>query len=113
MALIVASSNLLSTVSTLLRGRSLQWRQSLATGLVWAAVWLWHRWMWRHARKRPTELADVPTVLGSVIGLVNGVSGVSGAVGALSALFDAALRGAAAAVGKPWWLTARGLQALD
>ena len=104
LSLILATSNLLSTLTTLIGGQSLQWRQSLATGLVWAAVWVWHRWMWRHPRKRPLDLTDVPTVLGTYIGLV---IGVSGAVGALSTLLDAALRGATAAatVGKPWWVS--------
>ncbi len=102
LAILLASTNLLGTAAALLGGQSLQWPLSLATGLVWAAVWLWHRWMWRHARNRPTELADVPTVLGSVLGLL---IGVGGAVGALSALFAAALQ-EAAAVGKPWWITA-------
>ena len=105
LSLILAASNLLSTLTTLIGGRSLQWRPSLAAGLVWAAVWLWHRWMSRHPRKRPLDLVDVPTVLGTYIGLV---MGVSGAVGALSTLLDAALRGATAAamVGKPWWVSA-------
>ena len=105
LALVLATSNLLSTVATLIGGQSLQWRLSLATGLVWAAVWVWHRWMWRHPRRRPLDLLDVPTVLGSYIGLV---IGVSGAVTALSTLLDAALRGAlaAATVGKPWWVSA-------
>ncbi|MDZ4092803.1 MAG: DUF5671 domain-containing protein [Arthrobacter sp.] len=105
LSLVLATSNLLSTVTTLIGGRSLQWRPSLATGLVWAAVWVWHRWMWRHPRKRPADVADAPTVLSSYIGLV---IGVSGAVSALSILLDAALRGALAAgmVGKPWWVSA-------
>lgn len=105
LSLVLATSNLLSTVTTLIGGRSLQWRPSLATGLVWAAVWIWHRWMWRHPRKRPVDIAEAPTVLSSYIGLV---IGVSGAVAALSVLLDAALRGAlaAAAVGKPWWVSA-------
>lgn len=105
LALVLATSNLLSTVATLIGGQSLQWRLSLATGVVWAAVWAWHRWMWRHPRRRPLDLLDVPTVLGSYIGLV---IGVSGAVTALSTLLDAALRGAlaAATVGKPWWVSA-------
>lgn len=104
LSLLLAASNLLSTLTTLIGGQSLQWRPSLATGLVWAAVWIWHRWMWRHPRKRPLDLADVPTVLGSYIGLV---MGVSGAISALSILLDAALRGARAAgiVGKPWWVS--------
>ncbi|MDP9984423.1 hypothetical protein J2W14_003848 [Pseudarthrobacter oxydans] len=105
LSLVLATSNLLSTVTTLIGGRSLQWRPALATGLVWAAVWVWHRWMWRHPRKRPLDIADAPTVLSSYIGLV---IGVSGAVSALSVLLDAALRGALAAstVGKPWWVSA-------
>ena len=104
-ALVLSTSNLLSTLATLIGGQSLQWRLSLATGLVWAAVWVWHRWMWRHPHRRPLDLLDVPTVLGSYIGLV---IGVSGAVTALSTLLDAALRGAlaAATVGKPWWVSA-------
>jgi hypothetical protein len=105
LSLIIATSNLLGTLASVVDGERLAWRYSLATGLVWAAVWIWHRWMWRHARKSPTELADVPTVLGSVLGLL---IGVGGAVPALSALLDAALRGAtaAASVGRPWWVSA-------
>lgn len=104
-ALLIASTNLINTLSSLIGGPGQEWRLSLATGLVWAAVWVWHRWMWRHPRKGPAELADVPTVLGSVLGLV---LGVGGAVSALSTLLDAALRGAAveASVGKPWWVSA-------
>ena len=104
LTLILAVSNLLSTLTTLIGGQSLQWRASLASGLVWAAVWVWHRWMWRHPRKGPREVADISTALASYIGLV---MAVSGAVAALSTLLDAALRGAlaAAAVGKPWWVS--------
>lgn len=105
LSLVIAVSNLLDTLSSVVGGQRLQWRLSLAAGVVWAAVWFWHRWMWRHARKSPTDLADVPTVLGSVLGLV---IGTGGAVSALSTLLDAALRGAtaAASVGKPWWVSA-------
>jgi hypothetical protein len=105
LSLIVATGNLLGALASLVDGGLLSWRYPLATGLVWAAVWRWHRWMWRHPGKSPTHLADVPTVLGSVLGLV---IGVGGAVSVLSTLFDAALRGAAAAasVGKPWWVSA-------
>ena len=105
LALLIASTNVLNTLSSLIGVEGAQWRLSLATGLVWAAVWVWHRWMWRHPRKCPTDLADVPTVLGSVLGLV---LAVGGAVSALSTLLDAALRGAAAeaSVGTPWWVSA-------
>ena len=105
LALLIAATNVLNTLSSLIGGQGLQWRLSLATGLVWAAVWAWHRWMWRDPRKNPTDLSGVPTVLGSVLGLV---LGVGGAVAALSTLLDAALRGAATevSVGKPWWVSA-------
>ncbi|HSO92066.1 MAG TPA: DUF5671 domain-containing protein [Arthrobacter sp.] len=104
LSLVLATSNLISTLTTLIGGPSLQWRPSLATGLVWAAVWIWHRWMWRHPRKRPLDLTDVPTALGSYIGLV---IGAGGAIAALSVLLDAALRGvlAAGTVGQPWWVS--------
>lgn len=109
LALLLASTNVLNTISSLIGGQGPEWRLSLATGLVWSAVWAWHRWMWRHPRKNPTDLADVPTVLGAVLGLI---LGVGGAVSALSTLLDTALRGAATevSVGKPWWVSA--LQAL-
>ncbi|RKR29943.1 DUF5671 domain-containing protein [Arthrobacter oryzae] len=109
LALLLASTNVLNTISSLIGGEGPEWRLSLATGLVWSAVWAWHRWMWRHPRKNPTDLADVPTVLGAVLGLI---LGVGGAVSALSTLLDTALRGAATeiSVGKPWWVSA--LQAL-
>jgi hypothetical protein len=105
LSLILAVSNLLGTLTTLIGGQSERWRSSLAAGLVWAAVWAWHWWMGRHPRKRPLDLAEVPTVLGSYVGLV---MGVSGAVTALSALLDVAFRGelAAGTVGKPWWVSA-------
>lgn len=105
LALLIGSANALNTLSSLIGAEGPQWRLSLATGLVWGAVWVWHRWMWAHPRKGPTVLADVPTVLGSVLGLV---LAVGGAVSALSTLLDAALRGAVteASVGKPWWVSA-------
>jgi hypothetical protein len=105
LSLIITMSNLLGTLASLINGERLAWRYLLGTGLVWAAVWFWHRWMLRHARKGPTGLAGVPTVLGAVLGLV---AGVGGAVPALSALLDAALRGAtsAATAGTPWWVSA-------
>ncbi|MDF2575450.1 MAG: hypothetical protein K0S05_2362, partial [Agromyces sp.] len=73
-----------------------------STGVVWAAVWVWHRWMSRHPVKRPVRLATVPAVAGSVYGLI---VGVSGAVAALGSLFDTAIRGATAQAiaGSPWW----------
>ena len=80
-----------------------QWLPAeFSTGVVWAAVWVWHRWMSRHPVKRPVRLATVPAVAGSVYGLI---VGVSGAVAALGSLFDTAIRGATAQTiaGSPWW----------
>jgi Domain of unknown function (DUF5671) len=81
-----------------------QWRSSLAAGLVWAAVWAWHRWMWLHRGKGPRRLNTVPALAGSVLGLL---IFAGGAVTALGGLLGAALRGLAGAqyVGSPWWVS--------
>ena len=80
------------------------WRSSLATGVVWAAVWAWHRWMWQHHGKGPRRLDTVPALAGSVLGLL---IFAGGAVTALGSLLDAALRGLAGTqdVGLPWWVS--------
>lgn len=99
-SLIVATSALVVTASALVSGR---WEPGpFSVGAVWAIVWMWHRWMWRHPVKHPTRLVSVPAVAGSVYGLV---IGVGGAVDALGSLFDAAIHGAseAAIAGDPWW----------
>ena len=41
-----------------------QWYSPLSVGLVWAGIWIWHRWMWRHPVKHPVNLDDVPAVIG-------------------------------------------------
>ena len=81
-----------------------EWRSSLATGVVWAAVWAWHRWMWQHRGKGPRRLHTVPALAGAVFGLL---IGAGGAVTALGSLLDAALRGLAGThdVGSPWWVS--------
>lgn len=101
-SLITFTTALLGAASSLIDGESRGWQLSVSNGIVWAGVWAWHRWMWRHPRKRPLHLADVPTVVGSVFGLV---IGVGGAVTALANLLDTAIRGftASASVGDPWW----------
>lgn len=99
-ALISALSSLLAMVASLVTGT---WRPGdLGVGIVWAAVWVWHRWMWRHATKAPTRLPGLAPVIGSFIGLV---IGVGGAVTALGALFDVAIQGFGETVslGSPWW----------
>jgi hypothetical protein len=116
-ALITSVTAVLGAVSQLIgllaRGASgaagavaegLEWRSSLATGVVWAAVWAWHRWMWQHGGKGPRRLDTVPALAGSVFGLL---IGAGGAVTALGSLLDAALRGLAGAhdMGSPWWVS--------
>jgi hypothetical protein len=99
-SLIVATSALVGTASALVSGR---WEPGpFSVGTVWAIVWVWHRWMWRHRVKHPTRLVTVPAVAGSVYGLI---IGVSGAVNALGSLFDAAILGVSEAIiaGDPWW----------
>lgn len=99
-ALIVATSALVGTATALVDAR---WQPgTFATGVVWALVWVWHRWMRRHPVKRPVRLRTVAAVIGSLFGLI---IGAAGAVYALSALFDTAIRGALepAIAGGPWW----------
>lgn len=98
-SLIVATSALVGTAIALIDGRWLP--DAFAVGAVWAVVWAWHRWMWRHPVKHPTRLGTVPAVAGSVYGLI---IGVGGAVNALGSLFDTAIRGASETIaGSPWW----------
>ncbi|GAA3866248.1 hypothetical protein GCM10022381_07360 [Leifsonia kafniensis] len=99
-SLITFSVALLATASALIDG---DWQpRDFATGVVWLGIWGWHRWMLTHPVKRPVRLRTVPIVLGSVYGLS---IGVGGAVNTLGSLFDAAIRGSAAATlaGDPWW----------
>ena len=102
-SLVAAASGVLGSVSSLIDGRPLAWRLSLANGLVWAAVWLWHRWMWRHPVRGPLSLGDVPPIAGTVYGLV---VGAAASAAALSGVFTAATDAvtAQASYGQPWWL---------
>lgn len=106
-SLITFTTSLLAALSALVDGDWEGW--NVAAGLVWAAVWVWHRWMWRHPSAGPLRLATVPAVLGGAFGLV---VAVAGSVSALSIVFDTAIEGFSdiAAVGDPWWVAA--LQAL-
>ncbi len=99
-SLVIFASSILSAVSSLAGGN---WQpQPLATGLVWAGVWLWHRWMAKHARRRPLRLPSVAPILGAAYGLI---VGAGGSVSALGLLFDQAIQGVAAetSLGYPWW----------
>ncbi|MET1051120.1 MAG: DUF5671 domain-containing protein [Mycetocola sp.] len=106
-ALIAFTTALFGTLGGLFDGDAEA--SGFATALVWAAIWVWHRWMWRHASRGPVRLASVPAVLGAAFGLV---VGVSGAITAFGELFDAAIMGfmPGSTVGEPWWITS--LQAL-
>lgn len=99
-SLITFTVSIISTITALVDGRWLP--QEFAGGLVWLGIWLWHRWMSRHAVKSPTRLRTVPTVIGHVYGIV---IGVGGAVSAITIILDEAITGVAGAVtiGDPWW----------
>lgn len=85
-ALIVATVSLATLGSAALDG---EWRpDALATFLVWAAVWLWHRQMRVSTATAPTRLAELPVELAALYGLA---VAVSGAIGALAALLAEAL----------------------
>ncbi|HZK58574.1 MAG TPA: DUF5671 domain-containing protein, partial [Cryobacterium sp.] len=101
-SLITFSAALVITASALVDGH---WQpRDFSAGVVWAGVWVWHRWMWRHPAKRSATLATVPAVAGSAYGLV---IGVGGAVTALGSLLDTSIRGFSdqAMLGDPWWLS--------
>jgi hypothetical protein len=103
-ALITFSSALLGMGAQFVAGEAAQWRSGLATGTVWAGVWAWHRWMWLHKGKGPLWLNEVPTLVGSVFGLI---LGAGGAATALGGLLDAALQVIAVtqSLGRPWWVS--------
>ncbi len=102
-SLIVATTSIAGGITSLIDGRPDP--AGLATGVVWALVWLWHRWMLRHPGKGPTRLSTVPLVIGAAYGLV---VGASGAFAALAAVFDAAILGASETVlvGRDSWAQA-------
>ncbi|MET0716291.1 MAG: DUF5671 domain-containing protein [Mycetocola sp.] len=99
-ALVSSSSALLSAIASLIDG---DWDElALGTGLVWAAVWVWHRWMWRHPSKGPVELVTLPLIIGAAFGLVLG--SVS-AINLLNGIFTTAIRDLTTSptIGGPWW----------
>jgi hypothetical protein len=99
-SLVVATSALLAAAVAGLDGRWLP--SEFATGVVWAGVWAWHRWMSRHPVKRPVRLRAVPAVIASAYGLV---LLATGAIRALGTVFDEALVSSTlpALAGAPWW----------
>ena len=100
-SLIIATTSLLDLASSFIGTQESQWPSPLANGIVWAAIWGWHRWMWKHPRKPSSHLEDVRAVVGSVFGLL---MGAGAAIAALSVLLDLAIRGFTATAGfEPWW----------
>lgn len=103
LALILWVSFLFSSLTELIVGR---WNgESLANGVVWLAVWVWHRWMAHHEGKSPTRLAGGARILGYAFGVGIGSFGLLNLV---SALVDATV-GPATVVslaGYPWWTAA-------
>ncbi|MEX1078715.1 MAG: DUF5671 domain-containing protein [Homoserinimonas sp.] len=99
-ALITAASALFSAIASLVVGR--WYSTEFATGVVWAGVWLWHRWMLRHPVKGPSRLRGVASVVGSFYGLAVGVGGATAAFGELlTAVTDAFAD--SVVIGGPWW----------
>lgn len=100
-SLIIATTSLLDLLTSFIGTQESQWPSPLANVIVWAAIWWWHRWMWKHPRKPSLHLEDVRAVVGSVFGLL---LGAGAAIAALSALLDVAIRGfTATAMFEPWW----------
>ncbi len=101
-SLLVFTSALLGVAASLIGRPNPQWYSPLSAGLVWAGVWVWHRWMWRHPVKHPRNLEDVPAVIGSVFGLL---LGAGSAISALGGLLDTAIRGftSLTPTADPWW----------
>lgn len=99
-ALVTFSVSLLTAAAGLVRGDGQP--RLVATGIVWAGVWAWHRWMSGTARQGPTRLVTVAPVLGSVFGLL---LGLGGAVTSLGSLIDAAVNIVVStpSFGEPWW----------
>ncbi|GHD49909.1 hypothetical protein D9V29_11030 [Mycetocola manganoxydans] len=100
-AVITATVSLVGVVAALIDG---EWDGSAcATAVVFAAVWVWHRWMWRHPAKSPLRLAEVPAVLGAAFGIL---LGAGSAIATLAGIFDAAIIDLTAAptIGERWWV---------
>ncbi len=120
-SLVTATVALLSFLASLLNpswtvlpvsgfDRQLSWDPyALANALVWALVWVWHRWMLTHREKPPVRMRTVPVVLGWVFGLA---LVIGGGVNLLSTLVNemVAIATNTPSFGAPWWVWA--LQAL-
>ncbi|WP_066289780.1 DUF5671 domain-containing protein [Arthrobacter sp. B6] len=101
-SLIIATTSLLGLAASLIGEPRGPWASPLANGLVWAVVWVWHRWMWKHPDKGAAHLEDIRCTIGTVFGLL---VGTIAAIIALSGIFDVAIRGGSILAGAadPWW----------
>jgi hypothetical protein len=101
-SLIVCTTSLLGMVANFIGRQEPQWHSLLSSGLVWAVIWIWHRWMWRHPVKHPLNLDDIPAVIGWVFGLL---VGAIAAINVLGGLLDVAIRGfvSLTPAADSWW----------
>lgn len=101
-SLIVSATSLLGMVASFIGRQEPQWHTLLSSGLVWAAILIWHRWMWRHPVKQPIDLDDIPAVIGWVFGLL---MGAIAAITVLGGLLDVAIRGfvSLTPAAESWW----------
>ena len=100
-SLIIFTTSLLGLASSSIGRTGIQWAPALANGSVWAAIWAWHLWMWKHPDKPTAHLGDVRAVVGWVFGLL---VGAGAAIATLAGLFDVAIRGFPLTVAiEPWW----------
>lgn len=60
----------------------------LASGIVWALIWLWHYWMWRHPLNAPTRMPGVAPAISWFAGLW---MAIGGAIAAATNLIDNAV----------------------
>jgi Domain of unknown function (DUF5671) len=100
-SLIIVTTSLLGLATSFIGQRGNDWAPTLANSVVWAAIWAWHLWMWKHPRKPTAHLEDVRAVVGSVFGLL---LGAGAGITALGGLLDVAIRGFPLTVTvEPWW----------
>lgn len=100
-SLIIFTTSFLGLATSFIGQRGNDWTPTLANTIVWAAIWAWHRWMWKHPKKPTVHLEDVRAVVGSVFGLL---LGAGAGIAALGGLLDVAIRGFPLTVTvEPWW----------
>ena len=85
-SLVTATTGAATAVARGLEGR---WdASSVSVAIVWAAVWIWHRWMRHSPSTAPTRMVEVTPAIGTLYGLV---IATIGCVEALRAIVSAGL----------------------